>query len=86
MRLLGLRAGSGGLVLTGKKGNRHGQPESSGRILRPLEWLSGRHEPRLLKNLVQRAALKAVCQEPSDRVTQVVQGLFLAWPLASNVE
>jgi hypothetical protein len=40
----------------------------------------------MLKNLLERTPLETICQETSDRVTQIVQSLFLRWPLASNVE
>jgi hypothetical protein len=60
MRFLGMRADSGGLVLTGDKGNRHGQPASSSRMLESFRWLSDRCEPGLLKNLVETAALEAI--------------------------
>ena len=58
----------------------------SGRLLESLGWLSGRYEARLLQNLLERTPLETIREETSDCVTQIVQCLFLCWPLGRHVE
>jgi len=61
-------------------------PARSGRLLESFGWLSGPHEARLLKNLLECTPLETIREETPDRVAQIVQCLFLSRPLAGNVK